>query len=83
MTLPGAQGIVLISFEPIQRRASIHVEVLNLATDPSKAIVAVGLKLGSMLVGMRQVRSVVIASLAGRCAHPGLVCYLRQTVPLS
>ncbi len=63
-TLPGGHTISLVNFEPVQRKAFVRVEGLNLPVDPAKAVVTVSIKPGIKLVWL----GVIIGVLGGLIA---------------
>ena len=63
-TLPGGQTAVLENFDPVQRRALIRVNGLNLPVETGKAVVVVSLKPGIKLVWL----GVVVGVLGGLIA---------------
>jgi cytochrome c-type biogenesis protein CcmF len=69
-TLPGGHTISLVNFEPVQRKAFVRVEGLNLPVDPAKAVVTVSIKPGIKLVWLG-----VITGVLG-----GLIAMLRRAL---
>lgn len=68
--LPGGNNASLVAFDPLERRAVIRVDGLNLPVDPAKAVITLGLKPGVLLVWLG-----VIIGVFG-----GMIAVLRRTL---